>query len=911
MVPFGIFTVDTTLAVRTWHAWLAEVTRIAAGDALNRSLVELVPDLGERGLLAVFERVLAGGTVEVLAPALHQFLIPCPPSAPSATFERMQQRVTVGPLREDGRIVGAVVTIEDVTARVERQRALARALANGDVEERRRAARSLGGSRSAEAVAPLTRALGDADVSVRRAAVAGLAAHGADIVHTLVETIREQHGNFSVLSSVLDLLATSDIDIVEPMIACLADEDPNLRIQAALILGERRDRRATPALIAALSDADVNVQFHAIEALGRLEAPEAVEPLLEIAERRDFFLSFPAIQTLARLGDASVAPRLVPLLTDELLRAPAVEALGELADETVVPALAELLNRPGAPTEVLADALTGLHERHQRRYGAGEHIAELTRRTITASGVQNLLDAVGRVSGERLRGLAGVLGWMDGPAVQRALTRLLGQAAVRGQVVEALVRYGARVVDLLVDQLQAEDLETRHAAAVALGRIGERRATAALVAALDDPELAMPAAAALARIGAPEAFAPLLGLIGNPDSAIRQAAIAALNSIGHPDMPARIRERLGHDDELVRESAVKIAGYFGYRECVDDVLARCSDPSERVRRATVDHLPFFDDPRVTPSIVTMLEHDTPAVRAGAAAALARVEEAAAVPALTRALRDPEPWVRYFALRSLGTWRNPAVAPLVLDRLERDDAGQVRLAAIETLGRVDAPHSLRALAPLTGAADPDVARAAISAIGQSASDEAATLLEALLRAAEPWRRMAAVAAIAVHGGGSAAAALQWVAAADEDADVATAAIEALARLAGAPDGEAARPVRALLTLLAEPRRREQVLAALASLPRRHTPLVAEGLRHASAEVRRSTVEALARMKDAEASRALAAALEDEDASVRATAVTELRRLGSRSAERRLMTMARMDPDQSVRQAAVLAVARTQR
>ena len=35
----------------------------------------------------------------------------------------------------------------------------------------------------------------------------------------------------------------------------------------------------------------------------------------------------------ARLGDATVAPRLVPLLTDDLLCIPAVEALGALADD--------------------------------------------------------------------------------------------------------------------------------------------------------------------------------------------------------------------------------------------------------------------------------------------------------------------------------------------------------------------------------------------------------------------------------------------------------------------------------------------------------------------------------------------------------------------------------------------------
>ena len=909
-VPFGIFTVDATLVVRTWHPWLARVTGLASADALGRPLTTMAPDLEARGLLPVFERVLTDGSVEVLASALHHYLIPCPPSVAVAGFDRMRQRVSIGPIREDARIVGAVITIEDVTARVAHERLLARQLADSDVQVRRAAARALGQALSPDAIVPLGRALGDDDTSVRRAAVAGLAAYGDDIVHTLVETLRQQHGDFNVLSSALDLLAVSDVDIVEPIAECLRGADVDLRIQAALILGERRDRRAVAPLVAALDDADVNVRFHAIEALGKLQANEAAEPLVRIAETGDFFLAFPAVQALAGLRDPTVAPRLVPLLADEMLRTPAVEALGKLADEAVVPALVALLNTRGTPTEVIADALSDLHERLERRYGTGEHVVALVRRAVDATGTQSLLDAIDRVSGDRLSGLTRVLGWLEGPAAQRALTRLLGQASVRAHVVEALVRHGSGVVDLLVEQLRSEDLDTRQAAAVALGRIGDRRAAGALIEALHDRELALPAAGALARIGAREAFEPLLALIGHEDVAVRQAIIAALNSIGHPEMPQRIVALLDDPDPLVRESSVRIAGYFGYPTCVDQVLARCSDAAEEVRRAVVEHLPFFDDPRTTAAIVAMLERDSPRVRAAAAGALARVEPATAVPALTRALRDQDAWVRYFAVRALGAHRDAANADLVIQRLTQDPAGQVRLAAIDVLGRLNAPQALDALIPLASAEDDDVARAAIAAIGQSGRPEAAVFLDTLVRSRDAWRRLAAVTVIAGGNDGQAAATLQWIAGADEDAAVATAAIEGLARLA-AGTARSLAAVRALIALLEEPERREQAIATLAALPSHALPAIIDGLSHASPEVRRGTIEALGRMRRGEASQALEAALDDPLPAVRTAAITELRRLGSTRAGRKLLALARTDPDAEVRQAAVLAVARTDR
>ncbi len=389
---------------------------------------------------------------------------------------------------------------------------------------------------------------------------------------------------------------------------------------------------------------------------------------------------------------------------------------------------------------------------------------------------------------------------------------------------------------------------------------------------------------------------------------MRQAAIAALNSIGHKDMPARIATLLDDPNTVVRESAVKIAGYFGYPGCADRVLELTRDPSEVVRRAAVDHLPFFDHVAVVPTLAHALVHDTPPVRAAAAAVLARVDQADALPLLLGSLDDADPWVRYFALRSLSVSRSPTAAPAVRAVLERDRAGHVRLAAIDVLGRLDAPDAVPTLQPLTASQDSDIARAAIRALGHTRSDAAKPVLEGLLRAPETWRRLEAVSAIGCRGGGDAASTLQWTAAADADQNVVNAAIAALAAIASHDGGDAASATRALVALTAEPAQRATLIAALAGLPARRIGDVAQGLRHASPIVRRASIEALSRMKHPDASRAIESALDDDVPAVRATAVAELRRLGSRRASRKLMMLARTDPDVEVRHAAVVAVTR---
>jgi len=886
-LPLGVFTIDARLVVRTWDEWMAAATGIAADQALNRPLTEVLPDISAGGL-SLIQSVLSHGTVEVMATALHHSLFACPPLASSIEGQRMRQHVTIGPLRDESRIAGVVVTVEDVTARVEHERQVAE-----------------GADRHLESVVGL---FGEDDRRVRQMAISTLASQGDAVVHALVDTLRSQHRDLSVLSSALDLLSVSDIDIIDPLVSCLADDDANLRIQAALILGQRRDRRAIAPLVARLGDEDVNVRFHVIEALGRLRAVEASEALTAIALGRDFFLAFPAIQALTHIGSSLAAPRLVPLLADELLRAPVIEALGELGDEDVSIPLVRLLNTSDAPTDVITDALSGLFERYEKRYGAGDHIADVVRREVTATGTQALLDAVNRVSADRLPGLTRVLGWLRGEAVQRALTRLLGDGTVRSHVVEALVRNGAGVVPPLIEQLQAEDLETRQAAAVALGRIGDRRGTAPLVKALADRDLAVAAAGALARIGDASAFEALIVRLGDPDSSIRQSVIAALNSIGHPEMPGRILPLLTSPDAIVREAALRIAGYFGYPECLDSVRTCCRDENETVRRTAVEQLAFFEDPGVFETLTCALADDSASVRSAAAGALARIEHPARIEALLEALEDPDPWVRFVALRSVGMIGDPVAVPIVVAKLEGDAAPHVRLAAIEVIGRMTPSEALTVLQPLASSPNEDIARAAIAALGHVKRDAALAILEEASHAPESWKRLAAVEALAGRLEMRVPEILQWLAAVDHAPDVVAAAVDALARVGMRDDEQGSAAARALVALTAEPSRRESAVSVLGGLPARRIADVVAGLHHPSTDVRCASVEALGRMKRPDASRALESALDDGASSVRLTAIAELKHLGTRTSERKLMVLARTDPDSEVRHAAMRAVAR---
>ncbi|OQW92152.1 MAG: hypothetical protein BWK79_15285 [Beggiatoa sp. IS2] len=657
----GIFTTDANLVVRSWDRWLAGVTGMSANMIRGINLIELFPDIETRGLYEYFQQVLQDGIVITLLPSEHYYLLPCAPQNASERFTQMQQQVMIAPLREKDRIIGTIVTIEDMTTYLDREQDLedlVNQLNSPHENTRLNAARRLATKEGEflQTEQPLVDVLKDDSWRVRKVAMDGLTRRGGpEAITMLVQTLRDKHQELSVLNSAIKVLTQMTGDIVTPLVELLKSDDFDLRGYAVLVLGEQSDRRAIPALIEALNDPDINVRYHAIEALGKLGATEAIEALANIARAEDFFLAFPALDALKNIGDSAITPYLTPLLTNELLRDPVVEILGKLGDDSAVVPLVTLLCTHTDSINSIVQALTALYYRYHELYNDGDKIAVLVQQTLTPAGVQSLLDTLTYTQGEELRALATVIGWLEGTAAEQALIQMLGKPTVQKEVIQTLIRYGERIGELLMAQLNADDVEVCRAAIFALGQIGDKNAAPALLKFLtqDNTDLIVYAAEALAKICDPRAFETLVDLLGHPLAVVRQAAVAALNSLNHTEMAGRANSLLTHTDAHIRESAIRIVGYVGYAENLELLLTCCHDADENVRVAAVESLPYFEDPRILTLLVTILVTDTAKVRAAAARAMAMVDDVAVLPHLHGALQDQDVWVRYFIARTLG------------------------------------------------------------------------------------------------------------------------------------------------------------------------------------------------------------------------------------------------------------------
>ncbi len=128
----GIVTTDSDLNVVEWNHWMWEHTGKTRAEIIGRNLLELFPELTQRRLDRHYKWALEG-QVSVLSQALHGYLIEIPAVSGEHRFKQMQQAVRISPLSHEGRVIGTLTIIDDVTERVAREAEL-----QAKIEERSR-----------------------------------------------------------------------------------------------------------------------------------------------------------------------------------------------------------------------------------------------------------------------------------------------------------------------------------------------------------------------------------------------------------------------------------------------------------------------------------------------------------------------------------------------------------------------------------------------------------------------------------------------------------------------------------------------------------------------------------------------------------------------------------------------------
>ncbi len=479
-----------------------------------------------------------------------------------------------------------------VLARIGGQRALdfvIEQLVEGHRTARRQAAKALAQAPGETAIPPLLAALEDVDADVRIAAGWSLVSRtDSALCPTLIKLLQDAEASVRV-EAVKMVSNLSAPEVVNALIRLAYDPERAVQQQAIQALGAHCETRASANLLALLarSQKDDVLAHTLITALGRIKAVEALEPLgrlltsgrLPSTTRMQAVLALGEIAADAAVGacPAEVDPIdiLADLVADENLEVGQAALLalsrigGEQANATLINALRGDLPAPACDAEDEGAASTfptSTLEAIQTANAPETKLAEdafVHRQQIRAYAARVLSDLDLPQAWALLRQAA----QDDDPklrcAALLALSRTSGDDEVvaivaqgicdaSGEVrIAALQALGhmpaAQAMHLLLERLTVEPdpLVKAHLLEIA-GRIGDRRATASLIATLDDDDRHVQRAAleALARLADRTAIAAVRPLLFAHGGALWREALTTLQHLQDPELDAYLLDTL-------------------------------------------------------------------------------------------------------------------------------------------------------------------------------------------------------------------------------------------------------------------------------------------------------------------------------------------------------------------------------
>jgi HEAT repeat protein len=295
-------------------------------------------------------------------------------------------------------------------------------------------------------------------------------------------------------------------DAVPPLIDALLTQDPSLLLYYQHILA--RISSATPMLIKTLTTAHPIVRGRVTEVLGMSKDRSAVPALLDAVKGQYFTVRSRAALALGNIGDTSVVPVLMPLLKDNEaeVRSAACIAIAKFCDPSTFDDITNILlddplievrqsaaialgnTKHPAAIPFLMEALRDSSWWFEREQAASDLLTAIEK--MGTAVVEPLIEALGDKEGTVRRYAAIMLGRLGDPrAIEELGMALYDLHHEVGEVAaEALVKFGSKAVDVLIESLSHPEAAIREHAVAALGKIQDARVAPALIEMLRDPE---------------------------------------------------------------------------------------------------------------------------------------------------------------------------------------------------------------------------------------------------------------------------------------------------------------------------------------------------------------------------------------------------------------------------------------
>lgn len=262
---------------------------------------------------------------------------------------------------------------------------------------------------------------------------------------------------------------------------------------------------------------------------------------------------------------------------------------------------------------------------------------------------------------------------------------------------------------LLFAHLDDENAQVRCAAVRGLATANTADALKSLVGALQDEsfEVREASARALERLGDARSIKALAGCLRDPDAAVRIAVAGALRSMGW--RPSTREELAWFEITLGNTPAPVPLG----RVPTDPAIAGYQDTSF-FRRLAAEELKASTHPARIRELRAALRSTDLLARISAVHDLGKIKDPEITEEMLKIFRHRDPQMRLAAAQALAQREDSPPAHFL--SLLQDPSSEVRLAAVQFLGRIPHKHIAQVLSPLLSDPDLQVRQAAAAAIG---------------------------------------------------------------------------------------------------------------------------------------------------------------------------------------------------
>lgn len=622
------------------------------------------------------------------------------------------------------------------------------ALQSDDNEAVRSAAFSAGDMCLEEAVPLLCERIKSENIGVQEAAEYGLRKiRGALTIDALLPLLRSDEA--PVRNVAMDILREIGADSIESMQPYLHDDDPDLRIFIADILGYCSNHQAALLLCdSLLKDPEVNVRYQAAVSLGTLAYPEAVGALCQ-AMHDEEWVQFAVVEALAKIKDPSATNALVQLLpqSSPLVSSAIIDALGDMGDIKTIPLLFNSLeNVSVALRHKIVKAIVQILSGRSLSL-----LAAKSQERLRAYLLDALSDNDEDILLAALQGLSGIGKEDASSAILELAARLdperkaeLYEAAIRAiasigyndKVRDALrsedenrIMIAMEACQLMDDRRPVEEIKTvfwrvspdlQRAAVAEVAQLGNCDDMPFFLSVIDECEDAEVLKSALIFFGnqhtCPDVEDVVFSQLDHRYVDVKEMALEASINLHSPTLNVRFKERFHSDDAMQRMMSIYALGRYSVVENLAELTEALEDEDPGVRQTAVEAFLNLggNAERYLPRLLPRLFDENKDVRAALVDLLGQIGTSAVIPHLITALRDENDWVRIRAIEALGVNKNAEAVPTLSQMLEHASP-MIAFKIIEALGKIGGNVAFSVLLGMMDHENPEIQHAAAEAV----------------------------------------------------------------------------------------------------------------------------------------------------------------------------------------------------